>query len=204
MTIAISAQRLRFACVKDSHTPMLDLVTNGPAKIWRGTDITIELGLFVGAALIDTVAPIATLYLEIHRPRGSYPLVQKSVAGASIVTTVTQETWTNSSAQNASINLTAAETQFDLGDNIQGTAEFWLVVHIVDTTGKKITWSVANLTVEEDGAQNDMAVVPMSNQDFRIKNGNLQLWNPVQDKWHTFYPTGPSGQETTAWGPGED
>ena len=203
--IAISPQHLRFACVKDSHVPMLDLVTNAQAKIWRGTDVVIDLGLFVGAALIDTVAPIATLYLEIHQPRSSAPLVQKSVAASSIIATVLAADWTAGTAQNLSIPLAAADTQFDASGNVQDLGTFWIVVHVVGIDGTHLTWGVANLTVEEDGAQNGLSVVPLSNPDFRISTaGNLQLWNPTQGKFQTFYPAGAAGQETIAWGPGED
>jgi len=186
---------------------MVDAVTNLPAVIWRGTDIVIDLGLFTSSTVIlDVVAPIVTLYLEIHRRRSLPALLSKTVAAANIAITPTSETWLAGSAQNASIALTAAETQFDLaGDGaILDKADFWLVVHIVDNAGKKITWGVANLTVEEDAAQNDLDVVPMSNPNWRINDGELQLWNPTQSKYQTFYPLGTAGQETIAWGAGED
>jgi hypothetical protein len=185
---------------------MLNKLTTAKPIMWRGADVNIELGLFIGSAMIDVVAPLSMLYLDILATRSGAPILQKSVAAAGIVATPTVETWNAGSAQNLTIPLTAAETQFDLSGvaAVENTRDFWLVVHALTTGGKKITWGVANITVEEDGAQNDLAVVPMSNPNFRIKNGELQLWNPTQSKWHTFYPTGAAGQETTAWGAGED
>jgi hypothetical protein len=40
--------------------------------------------------------------------------------------------------------------------------------------------------------------------NYRFKDGNIQLWNPVTEKWHTFFPHGPEGSVVSAWGEGED
>lgn len=204
MTVQLTPHVIRLACVKDVHTPANDLLTAQAPVIWRGTDVFVQLGFFIGAAIIDTKSNISKIYLELHSPRSSPPLVQKEINGSDLDVTVTEAHWTDKSQQNLTVQLTSADTQQALNDSTDDKRDFWLVVHAVDTSGKLITWGVANLTIEEDGAQNDLAVVPMASPAFRILNGELQLYNPDQPltPWHSIYVRGTAGQEQIVYGGG--
>lgn len=199
MTTALRPHRIRLACNQDTHTGLVDALTASTALIWRGTAVNVEIGLFVGSTIIDSKSNIASLYFEIHAtPRSSAPLVQKTVVGSTLDVTVSGANWTDGTKQNVTIALTSADTQFDLADSTDETRTFWMVVHVVDTSGNKITCGGGQIKVEEDGAQNDLAVVPMSNPAFRISDGELQLYNPDSGTWHTVSIRGSAGQETLA------
>lgn len=206
MTTPLTPTIIRTAFVKDSHQPVLDIIPPTPATplIWRGTTVIWQIGLFVGTALVDDKSTIAQLYLEIHDPRSSHPLLQKEVLAADIDVTVTAETWVNKTKQHASIELTAEETQFDVAAGSNDTKALWFVCHVVTTNGKKITCGGGQINVEEDGAQNGLAVVPQSDPSFRIKGGDVQLWNPTQSKFQGFHPEGAPGQEHIVWHQGEE
>lgn len=193
MTQALTARRLRFKFDSQDNTPATDVLTGLQAIVWRGTAVSIEVGLFrTSSVAIDDVSNITTLYLEIHAsPRSSSPLVQVTATPA----TLSSANWTAGTHQSATFTLTAAQTQFDMASSSDEKRTFWLVVHAVLTGGTRITCGGAQLTVEEDGAQNDLAVVPLTNPSFRISDGELQIWNPDQSKWHTVYVRGGAGQE---------
>lgn len=199
MTTSLRAHRIRLACNQDSHVSMQDALTTQVPLIWRGTSVNVEIGLFVGTTIIDTKSNIANLYLEIHAtPRSTAPLVQKSIAGSALDVTVTSQQWTAGTHQNTTITLASADTQFDLAGASDEKRTFWMVIHIVDTSGNKITCGGGQITVEEDGAQNDLAVVPQTVPAFRISDGNLELYNPDTATWHAVYVKGAAGQERLA------
>lgn len=196
MTISLRPHRIRLACNQDSHNSLVDALTSQVPLIWRGTSVNVEIGLFVGTTIIDSKASIANLFLEIHAtPRSSAPLVQKTVAGSSLDVTVSGANWTAGTHQNVTISLSSADTQLDLAGASDEKRTFWLVVHIADTSGNKITCGGGQLIVEEDGAQNDLAVVPQTRPAFRISDGNLELYNPDTETWHAVYVKGAPGQE---------
>lgn len=203
MTTQLTPTIVRTRFDRNSHGSVVD-AGGSPPLIWRGTTVVWQIGLFVGALPIDDKTNLQTLYLEIHSPRSSHPLLQKSVAAADLDATVTAETWVSGTKQHASIELSAEETQFEIQDGSNDSKNLWFVCHVVTTAGKRITCGGGQITVEEDGAQNGLAVVPQTDPSFRIKDGNIQLWNPTQQKFQTFYPDGLPGQERIVFGPGED
>lgn len=71
--------------------------------------------------------------------------------------------------------------------------------HYVDTTAKKMYLAVGTATVAD---WIEVVNLPVNNS-FRVKDGNLQLWNPTQSKWHTIFILGEVDQESIAIGPPE-
>ena len=76
-------------------------------------------------------------------------------------------------------------------------------VVVFAATGEYITLGAGQLLVEEDGAQNGLAAITAAVPAARLSDGELQLWNPDQSKWHTIYVKGAAGAEYLAIGPAE-
>ena len=202
--------RIRIAPDSKSHTPVNDIISGSTALIWRGTSLQVEVGLLVDGVLKTDISNIASLYLEIHNgSRSGGPLLQKVILAAALHGTLTANDWDSKAEDkyHALFELTYAETQLPLdGDNtLQQKRTFWLVIHAVttDTPARRITWGGCNLEVEEDGAQNDLAVVPMAAPTFRISNGDLQLYNRTTSKFHPIWLEGEDGIEQIKHGAGQ-
>lgn len=202
MTTALSIYRIRLKLDPRVLTDVPCTITGATPQLWRGVDAQVECGFYMGGTIVDSFTNIATVYLQIHRLRSGPALVQKSLAVGSL-TACTDPNWTTGTGQHAIFTLPAADTQFDLTGSQQDALTFWLVVHAVTTGGARITLGGSQLKVVEDGAQNDLDVVPMSAPTWRIKNGDLQLWNPDTGLYHPFGPRGPADALQSAWGPGE-
>ena len=200
----LSPRRIRLKGDSLSHAQVNDSLTGARALIWRGTDVRIEVGLFVGALAVNDVSEIDHLYLAvIAGPRSSAPILELEPDASPVA--ITAEQWTAGTHQSAVFSLTAAQTQFDLAGATaaEEKRQCWLVVHAVLDGGGRVTCFGTQFEVEEDGAQNDLAVVPMTNPSFRIAAGILQLYNPDTALWHALYVSGAPGAETLAIGPGE-
>jgi hypothetical protein len=172
--------------------------------------VQVEVGLFNNAALQTDISNIASLHLEIYSSsRSGGPLVTKTILAGALVGTLSAEQWTTGAADkyHALFLLDYADTQLPLsGDStLQQKQTFWMVIHAVTTDGapRRITWGGCNLEVEEDGAQNDLAVVPMAAPTFRISNGDFQLYNKTTGKFHTVWFEGAEGIEQLKHGAGQ-
>ena len=202
MTTALTIYRIRLKLDPRVLTDATCQLTSKTPEIWRGVDVQVECAFYMAGTIVDSFSNLSAVYLEIHRLRSGPALLQKTVAVGAL-TACTDVNWTSGSGQHAIFSLAAADTQFDLSDARQDSQVFWLVVHAVTTGGSRITLGGTQLKVIEDAAQNDLAVVPMSDPTFRIKNGDLQLWNPDTGLYHPFGPRGAAGALQSAWGPGE-
>jgi len=202
--------RIRIAPDIKTHASFTDIITSAQPIIWRGTDVQIEVGLFNGGALLTDISDIASLYLEIHdSTRSGPPLVQKTILAANLTTNLTAEDWAGGTdaKTHALFTLAYLETQFSMAGfaTTQQKQTFWLVIHAVtkDSPARRITWGGCEIQVEEDGAQNDLAVVPLSAPTFRISSGDLQLYNKTTGKYQPIWFEGPDGQEQLKWGAGQ-
>jgi hypothetical protein len=65
-----------------NHDGLTCRLQNAAPKIWRGTDLYIEVGMYFDAVFVDTVTGITSLHLDIlpGNDRDGTPLVQKSDA----------------------------------------------------------------------------------------------------------------------------
>lgn len=203
MTLALGRQRIRVSVDPYNHDGLTCLLQNTVPKLWRGTEAYIEVGMYFDGTFVDTVTGITSLHLDIlsGTDRDGSPILQASDAS---IDTISEVEWVANTAAkyHARFALTATNTQFDMTAAVDNVLSLWMVIHALMADGSYITLGAGQLLVEEDGAQNGLAVVAPS-PAYRINDGELQLWNPDQSKWHTLYVKGAAGAEHLAIGPGE-
>jgi len=199
MSVSLPRHRIRLALDAASHAAVKCEIQKRLPIIWRGTDAQVEVAFFWSAALITTVTNIGNVVLEIFDDdaRDSAPLFTQTIAAGSIKSDLTTALWSGGleASCHAKFTLANADTQLDMTDAVNHQRTFFLVVHSVttDATPRYITWGRTQLTVEEDGAQNGLSVVPAPDPSVRYKSGNIQLYNPTTGKFHTLYCDGPAG-----------
>jgi len=209
MSLQVARHRIRLQCDAISTDAINCLLRDTTPKVWCGVDLQIEVGLYWNGTFVDDLSNIDSLVLEIHTgsDRDSAPLVQETLSSGDLDTGMTEEEWESNASDQAHATFTIAhgDLALDLSDADNNELDFWLVVHAVtnDGTPRYITWGGTKLTVVEDGAQLGLAVVTAPDPAYRLNDGELQLWNPDQSKWHTLYVKGASGAEYLAIGPGE-
>lgn len=129
----------------------LDVNTNASPVIWRGTDVSFQIGLFYDGLPID-VSAYNALKLEVKPNtvdgRVGSALMSKTVSSPD--NTLTKENWAAGTAQNGVFTFSNTETLLDLGG--QQSATFWLVVSATTSGGNTVTLGSATLTIYEDGA----------------------------------------------------
>ncbi len=203
MSLSLPQHRVRLTCDATVHTGLACRLQGTAPKIWRGVDTFIEVGLYFDETFVDVVSDISSINLDIIAiaDRDGTPLLQK----ASAVSTITEAEWlANTAAKyHGRFDLTAADTQFDMTAAVDNVLPLWMVIHVLTTASKKITYGAGYLYVEEDGAQNGAIAPSAPSPAYRINDGELQLWNPDQSLWHTVYIKGAAGAEYLAIGPGE-
>lgn len=177
MSLALPIYRMRFACNALNHDPMPCIIQQRAPQTWRGTDWQIEVGLFWGAALVEDVSSIAELHLDIQpdEMRNGGSTIHKVVLAAAIKQNLTLGDWTGGAVANAhaKFTLTRAETQFDMSNATNHRKSFSMVVHAVMTDGGFLTYGRTVNEVEEDGAQNGLAVLSPGAYSFQIQNSDF-------------------------------
>jgi hypothetical protein len=169
----------------------------------RGVNVQVELGMFMNGVIVDTFTNIQTVFLQINQTRGGAPLFAPLEVAVGALTACTQEQWTAGTGKHAVFSLGYALTQIDLSGGNLDQAEVWLVIHALSTAGVRYPLVTTPLTIVEDGAQNDLAVAVPQPPSFRVSDGDLQLYNPTTEQWHTIYMDGAAGAEQLTWGAGE-
>lgn len=184
---AYPSQRVRLAVNLQSHTPVVDSITNANALIWRSTDVRFEVALFNGAALLTPLDNITTLYFSILVSRIGAPVVEKTFAGASLNTALTMGEWTAGleASCHAYFELTCAETHISLPDStVNNTATLWWVLYALTTGDVALhrTYGGGILTVEESGA-NNLSVLAATD-GLRNVSGQPYIYNRETGKWN--------------------
>lgn len=204
MSLSLSAQRVRIACDPLSHDGLTCRLQGSTPKVWRGTDVDIEVGLYWDGAFVDTLTGITSLHLDIlpGSDRDGAPLLQAADAS---LDTISEVEWTGNTASkfHGKFSLTRAQTQFDMTDAADNVLSLWMVVHALMATGAYITVGAGQLLVEEDGAQNGLAVVTSPSPAARLVDGELQLLNADTGTWHTVVVRGQPGAEYLSIAVGE-
>ena len=203
MTLALERYRIRLACNGLSHSPIQCTIQESAPSTWRGTHWQIEIALYWGATLIDDVSNLTSVHLDItpNSDRDATPLIQKSVLLAAFTKAdLTAEEWVAGAAANchAIFELTAAETQFDMSDASQQKITLWAAIHGVTSAGKYVPYGGTTIEVEEDGAQNGLAVAG-GTAAVRVSDGELQLYDTGLAQWRTVM----IANGALALGPGE-
>lgn len=202
MTTQLKPTRLRFACNSRSHNLVTDKLTGSAAIIWRGVPVDVEFALFVDTTLVDDKANLSAVYFELHAtPRSTAPLVQKTLTAADLDMTISEANWTDGTKQHGTFALAHADTQVDFtGATDEKRTLFW-VIHAITTEGKYITCAAGQITIEEDGAQNDLAILGAANPTIRVVDGDLQIKNRTTGVWRNVFLEGAGDEETLKWGP---
>lgn len=202
MTLSLARHRVRLQCDAIETDPVVCRLRNSAPKIWRGTDVQIEVALYWNGTLVDDLSNISSLTCEIHEgtDRDGAPLVQKTLGLGDLDTGMTAEEWlTNAEDQrHAEFDFDAADLQLDMTDATGDELVFWLVVHGVTSAGDYITWGACNLTLVEDGAQNGLSTVTSAVPTVVLYDGDLYLYNPDTALYHKAQATGAAGAVTLA------
>lgn len=153
MSHEIGAGRIRLKVVKERKTPAVDVLTSASPKIWRGNDLSVEVGIFEYGhlGLIDNIDQI-TVTVRPNTNRLGSILMQKTVSYADLNRTLTEAQWDAKVLAHATVNFTKDETRLDLGG--ANEKAFWLVIHGLTTSvpAKEVTFGHTVLTVVEDGS----------------------------------------------------
>ena len=207
MSVSLVPDRLRFALQQGSHDALTDLYRGSAPVLWCRMHASIDVALFALGYLVEDFTDVDSLVCELHEStRVGSPLWQKTVAGGDIDDTLTLPEWDSNAVDkyHARFELSDEDTALDVtGGASDLTRVFWLVFHLVKTDGTQIVCGVASVTFEEHGAQNGLSVVPLTNPSFRISDGELQIYNPDEETWHTIYVRGAAGAEQIVLGGGE-
>jgi hypothetical protein len=204
MSQTLPRQRIRVALDPLSHDGLSCILQGRAPILWRGTDAYIECGFFTDGVFVDSLTGIVSATLDIlsYSDRDGSPLVTKTVLAADFGTTLTSEQWTSAAADkyHARFALDRTDTQFDMTDAVDHVLNLWLVVHALMSGGEYITLGAGQIQVEEDGAQNGLSVINAAAPAFRILDGEIQLWDPAEEKYRTLM----IDAGALALGPGEE
>ncbi len=203
---APDSAKLRLKCNWRSHAAMVDIITNTAPLIWRGNDLDIQIGLFDGDAIHDDLSTVTSVIVELHQDRSAtIGALWQKVSGTDFsLTACTQTNWDNGTGQHAVVPVTAVQTNVDMTGHTNYRKSFWLVVHVVLTSGKKKTYGFTMLEIEEDSAQLGLAPIGTTSGNARMNSsGMFVLKNRTTGEYRTIFLEGSGNEETLAFGPEE-
>jgi hypothetical protein len=201
MSTQLQPKRLRFACDSRSHSLVVDKLTGQAAIVWRGVPVSVEFALFVDSTIVDDKSNLTAVYFELHSPRTSLPLVQKTILAADLDVTISEANWNDGTKEHGTFELTPDDTQVDMASATDDKRVLSWVIHAVTTDGDYITCGVGQITIEEDGAHNDVGILGASNPTARVIDGDLQIKNRTTGVWRNVILDGSGDDEHLTWGP---
>lgn len=192
--MSIAIRRIRFFLDINDHTPALDLITAAQPVVWRGAELRVEVATGYDGDVYDVKnSEVPVVYLELHasdRSGNLWPAAKAPNLGGYYLepaeTELTQELWDAGLEDDASFiwQLSKEDMQVVMESTSQADLKttFWLVVHVVTTTGTYITLGGLNLIIEEDGVQNDISGnTPTAT--VKVVDGDLYLYDFGLSKW---------------------
>lgn len=190
-------QRIRIAFGEStSFDSEKDKRTSNLPKSWRGADVQVEAAIFDGSTFIDDISNIDTLILTVSAGAAglsSAPLLQIEVDSAELNTTLAKNDWEGGDEDDChyKFEITKDQMQFDFTGATNNQRELRMTLHGVtnDTTPRYITFGFASWVIVEDGVQNDLDVVGVSDRTVRVSSaGSLQIKHPTTGNWHDVNP----------------
>jgi hypothetical protein len=160
-----NTQIIRIAADTTSKDNILDLNTSAEPQAWWARDLTLQVGVFAGAALLD-VSDIQSVTVTIKDPSNldGSPLVSQTITTFDNTTTLT--TWAAGTQQHFVVSFTADSLSFTLTDGAR-------LVHIsmvaVTTGGLTGAICVGTINIVDDGGNS-----PASNPANAITVGQAQ------------------------------
>jgi len=162
---SFQTQVIRIAADTTSKDNILDLNTSAEPQAWWARDLTLQVGVFAGAVLLD-VSDLQSVTVNLKDPGNldGSPLVSETITTFDNTTTLT--TWNAGTQQHFVVSFTADELSFMLTDGER-------LVHIsmvaVTTGGQTGTICVGSINIIDDGGNS-----PASNPANAITVGQAQ------------------------------
>lgn len=206
--MSIERQKLRLKIETSRKDLFSDDITKEAPRIWRGTAVQFEVGIFY----LDVLQPLSnvtslTLEVKPFATRTVDPVMQSIVGSGDFTNGFTKAQWDAGIAQHCTFVFDDDETA-PVFTGVDG--KFWLVVSGVLDDGNKVTLGATCLTISEDGTGADVSppigdptyltaaqiaagYVPIwgDGSNFRFKVGTgAQIYVPDTVKWHTITGTG--------------
>lgn len=153
MAVSYTRGRVRLAIDVTRQDPILDAVTGDAPAIWRGTDLGIEIGLFVGDLGLIAIGQFASITAEVRdaATRTAIVYATKTIALAQLNQNLTTDQWSSGDDQHAVFAWTSEETRWPIDGALE--REFWLVFSAVttDASPRRITLGATSILLREDG-----------------------------------------------------
>jgi hypothetical protein len=146
-------QIIRIQADTTSKDNVLDLNTSAEPEAWWARDLTIQVGVFAGAALLDVSdLQSVSVYLKDPSNLDGAPLVGKNITTFDNTTTLT--TWAAGTQQHFVVSFSADDLSFSLTNALAANSAQRLVhlsVVAITTGGQTGTICVGSLNVIDDG-----------------------------------------------------
>lgn len=220
-----SAKRIRLQA--DNALDRIDAVnvlTNDTPRAARGTSLVLEVGLFNNGTIVDDVANISSVTVELRDPscRDIGPIRTETVAVGDLTAAPGQAAWDAGTAEHVRIELDKDWSDIEVG-NEEKSFELTFSVLTVDVPVECYTPIQTALVIFQDGtgtaalgsnyytaAQADARFVallpPFGNYRFKDVDGTVyfQAWNQETSKFQTAHLEGQPGAEHWIFGAQED
>jgi hypothetical protein len=146
-------QVIRIQADTTSKDNVLDLSTSAEPEAWWARDLTMQVGVFAGAALLDVSdLQSVSVYLKDPSNLDGAPLVAKTIT--TFDNTTTLATWTAGTQQHFVVTFSADDLSFSLTNALAANTAQRLV-HLsmvaITTGGQTGTVCVGTLNVIDDG-----------------------------------------------------
>jgi hypothetical protein len=146
-------QVIRLQADTTSKDNVLDLNTSAEPEAWWARDLTMQVGVFAGATLLDVSdLQSVSIYLKDPSNLDGAPLVGKTITSFDNTTTLT--TWTAGTQQHFVVSFSADDLSFSL-TNVLAANSAQRLVHLsmvaITTGGQTGTVCVGTLNVIDDG-----------------------------------------------------
>jgi hypothetical protein len=193
MTVALAQQRIRISLDPYAHAGLTCRLQDTAPRIWRGTDVLVEIGLYMDGVFVDATTDIDSITCDVlaSSDRAGTVLLRKTILAAALGTCSEAE-WTGNTAAKylGRFEWSKAETQFDMTAASEDVLTLWMVFYATMSDGREITLGAGQLQVEEDGAGTGMAVGgTWGNTRISPTTGLTQIYVRGTGKWHTIVDT---------------
>lgn len=130
----------------------IDLNTGAPVKFWRAQDVAFQIGTFDAIGVCVDFSNLVSLQLIVQKtPTSVFRLIDKQLGVDDIVPVISRGEWVNGTAQQATFDLLASET--DVGLDGQDSAQFWLIIRGVTDSGQTLNYGGGYIRIYNPGNQ---------------------------------------------------
>lgn len=212
----ILAKRIRLRIQADKARASADILSSESPRTWTGNDTQFEIGVFIGAALVD-LSNFASLTLTIEKLDRSAKKVEQTLAAAALTFLPDLTAWTAGTAQHATFRFVGSDMEF-LSSGIEES--FFLVLWglTADSPAREITLGWATFVLEKDGTASatptpaptdDYYTQTQSDARYLLNNDATKGWRFTGEhlqfqfpdgQWRALIPAIQNGQPTHTWG----